>query len=791
MANINKAFRLIMKKKFRCGRLVINKNGEVKKLELIQGGGTRDCNLTHVDIGFDELHDIIRDVFFKGKSNFKSELYDFQQKKLDTNRYPTFVEYVLKNGLKFNNTLLYLCTQQDNDFSADSSSPEKRKKPSQAKQTPTRVENRIPLAEADSSTSPVLIKIEDISQSNQISTNEFIPPRNHIAENLESFSSMPFSSYSFEKTLNEFVNYLRQLINQYNHEHLFVQLFEHMCTIRGLSSINLDRLKQQAQSIDENQKQIYNEILDKIDQSSRSFKALIELNKVKISHIDQHSIIMNTFTQFHRNFNTLHDQWKNHVSNKRQSTSLDSTTHGINPKLTTSSPSSSSRPSTEQHCRKQARALSPSPQRLSSQQHSEYNTRKQARIHSPLPPPPPPPPPPQTSSSSRNYLDASYRNQVQAQSPSPRGPSSRYHSENHSKNPAHVSSSLSRNPSENDFRTQLSSPRKSSSRYHSETNTQTQKRTLLPTPCETSSSRYHSESYSKNQAHVSLPSRNHSGNDSRTQTRTQQPSPRKSSSRNYSETNSHKQTRSRSPRKSSSRNHSQTNFREQAHGQSSSSSYRHHSESKHRTQVRSPPLHQSTSRISLEDDTDRKRTLFQDILKSLDYVLDVLHRLRFTAFISLVKSIVDEIKACRSALKLSDYRSVHAAEQIIISIERHLANRMRDEDHRASPHGVDQSLQHAFNNTLDSIRDLLNSLTAYQSQTHKNKQPKKTRWSSPNIPSSVEIKNVDIKPMIDSNQDDSKIEDDLSSEASHSSLGDEVLMEVARDAYEKRPNRHK
>ncbi|CAF4091168.1 unnamed protein product [Rotaria magnacalcarata] len=694
MVNINKAYRLIMKKKFRCGRLVINKNGEVKKLELIQGGGTRDCNLTHIDIGFDELHDIIRDVFFKGKSNFKSELYDFQQKKLDTNRYPTFIEYVLKNGLKFNNTLLYLCTQQDNDFPAHSPSPEKRKKPSQVKQTPTRVDNRTPLVEADSSTSPILIKIEDISQSNQISTNEFIPPSNHIAENLESFSSMSFSSYSFEKTLNEFVNYLRQLINQYNHEHLFVQLFEHMCTVRGLSSINLDRLKQQAQSIDENQKQIYNEILDKIDQSSRSFKALIELNKVKISHIDQHSIIMNTFTQFHRNF---------------------------------------------------------------------------------------------------NYLNASYRNQVQAQSPSSRGPSSssRYHSENHSKNPAHVSSTSSRNPSENDFRTQLSSPRKSSSRYHhSETNTQTQKRALLPTPRDASSSRYHSESYSKNQAHVSLSSRNHSENDSRTQTRTQQPSPRKSSSRNYSETNSHKQTRS--PRKSSSRNHSETNFREQAPGQSSSSSsYRHHSETKHRTQVRSPPLHQSSSRISLEDDTDRKRTLFQDILKSLDYVLDVLHRLRFTSFINLVESIVGEIKACRSTLKLSDYRSVHDAEQIIISIERHLANRMRDEDHRASPHGVDQSLEHAFNNTLDSIRDLLNSLTVYQSQTHKNKQPKKTRWSSPNIPSSVEVKVVDIKPMIDSNQDDSKIEDDQSSEASHSSLGDEILMEVARDAYEKRPNRLK
>lgn len=75
-----------------------------------------------------------------------------------------------------------------------------------------------------------------------------------------------------------------------------------MCTIRGLSSINLDRLKEQCQPGNENQNQIYQEILGKIDQLSRSFKVLIELNKIKISHIDQHSVIMNSFIQFHQNF---------------------------------------------------------------------------------------------------------------------------------------------------------------------------------------------------------------------------------------------------------------------------------------------------------------------------------------------------------------------------------------------------------------------------------------------------------------------------------------------------------
>jgi hypothetical protein len=123
---------------------------------------------------------------------------------------------------------------------------------------------------------------------------------NRITENLRISS---FSNYSFDKSLNEFIDYLRTLINQYNHEKILIQLFEYICTIRGLSSIILDRLKQRNHSVNEHEKPIYKESLDKIDKLSRSIKALIELNKMKISHIDQNSIINNSFNQFYQNFN--------------------------------------------------------------------------------------------------------------------------------------------------------------------------------------------------------------------------------------------------------------------------------------------------------------------------------------------------------------------------------------------------------------------------------------------------------------------------------------------------------
>ncbi len=103
--------------------------------------------------------------------------------------------------------------------------------------------------------------------------------------------------------MNEFIDYLRNLIKQYNHESIFIQLFEYICTLQGLSSITLDRLKKQIQPVDEHEKQFYNNALDKLEKLSRSIKAFIELNKMKISHIDQHSIIIDSFSQFHQNFN--------------------------------------------------------------------------------------------------------------------------------------------------------------------------------------------------------------------------------------------------------------------------------------------------------------------------------------------------------------------------------------------------------------------------------------------------------------------------------------------------------
>lgn len=114
-----------MSNKFLCGRLLMQKDGSVKKLGLADGGGARDCFISHIDMGFDEIHDRLREIFgfsklnfedkilsivFLDQDNYETKVYDFRCKELDTSRYETFYDYIQKHGLRFKSILLYLCT---------------------------------------------------------------------------------------------------------------------------------------------------------------------------------------------------------------------------------------------------------------------------------------------------------------------------------------------------------------------------------------------------------------------------------------------------------------------------------------------------------------------------------------------------------------------------------------------------------------------------------------------------------------------------------------------------------
>lgn len=49
---------------------------------------------------------------FPDKTKYKTSLYDFCLYPLNINENNTFLEYIEKNGLNTNSTVVYLCTEQ-------------------------------------------------------------------------------------------------------------------------------------------------------------------------------------------------------------------------------------------------------------------------------------------------------------------------------------------------------------------------------------------------------------------------------------------------------------------------------------------------------------------------------------------------------------------------------------------------------------------------------------------------------------------------------------------------------
>lgn len=174
------------------------------------------------------------------------------------------------------------------------------------------------------------------------------------------------------------------------------------------------------------------------------------------------------------------------------------------------------------------------------------------------------------------------------------------------------------------------------------------------------------------------------------------------------------------------------------------------------------------------------------MLKCLDRLLYLVNRRNLSlSFSHLIESVIDEIKSVRR-----DSSSDRQIEQLIISIEKRLTKKVDEQNHRASPYGLRREVNSAFDRTLDAIRDLLSSLRRRHrsaSRESPSKRPRRSRYSTPPplVPEPMEV-----KPIVPIEKNDTsfprRIDDDQSSEASRSSYGEEDLMDIARDAFNKR-----
>ena len=147
-------------------------------------------------------------------------------------------------------------------------------------------------------------------------------------------------------------------------------------------------------------------------------------------------------------------------------------------------------------------------------------------------------------------------------------------------------------------------------------------------------------------------------------------------------------------------------------------------------------------------------------MKFLKQLLKKLNHRRFRSFFHFIESLMEEMKTHRSNLKLYDNNSLNDLEKSLLDVETRLTSRMNDERRHAAPLKLNRQLQRTFNQTVDALRNFLITLSHYQ-QKNDVRERQKT--------AAVEV-----------NEEPSE-----TTETSHSSVRDDVLIELARGAYEK------
>ncbi|CAF4932355.1 unnamed protein product, partial [Rotaria sp. Silwood1] len=281
-----------MYKRFRCGRLMLTKDGKLKKLDLENGGGSRLCDWHNKDMNFDEVHQLVLNIFKLTDNEVQTSLYDFQLSPLNTNQYETFFEYIHNNGLNCNSTVIYLCTHQTNYHNNRSRKNMKKKKNKFTIQTSISEQKiSVPTTTSSTETSIEQIKIVKIEQD---------------IDQQQIYNSS--SEYSFINSIDDLMKNIHDLVSQNNFDEIFIQLFENLSMIHGYVCLIIDSLKQKIQESNKNFRLIqqsditrYSNCLNNIYDICLSTKTLFKLNENKFSHIQHYSIITNSFIQFYEN----------------------------------------------------------------------------------------------------------------------------------------------------------------------------------------------------------------------------------------------------------------------------------------------------------------------------------------------------------------------------------------------------------------------------------------------------------------------------------------------------------
>ncbi|CAF5006435.1 unnamed protein product [Rotaria sp. Silwood1] len=212
-----------MNRRFRCGRLALTRDGIIKKIELEDGGGSRFCKWDPIDIDFETIHRNLIEIFKLGEYKLKTSLYDFRRNPLDINQYNTFFEYVNKNGLNCSSTITYLCTHQADDNDNQPIMLNKKKETFSANLSSS-MSNSLILQQKKS----ILTETTSLITSMD---NKYVNKFQNECNQKQQINQL--STYSFEKSINDLIDTIRNLINQNAFDLVLIELFKHICMIKG------------------------------------------------------------------------------------------------------------------------------------------------------------------------------------------------------------------------------------------------------------------------------------------------------------------------------------------------------------------------------------------------------------------------------------------------------------------------------------------------------------------------------------------------------------------------------
>ncbi|CAF0982176.1 unnamed protein product [Adineta ricciae] len=267
-----------MSKKFRCGRLLLTRDGRVKKVELGGGGGTRTCDCSDEQMTFDDVHNLLLTIYSLPDQKQQTVLYDFQLQPLDVKKFKTLANYMDKYRFNRNSTIVYLCT-------------------SEVKIDP-----------------PPEIKIEseaDNTNSNSLSVVKSEPAEESIAE-----STPPTTEYSFVHAINEMLKIIRELIAQNSSEKVLTKLFENLCLINGYVFSIIVPLQQQS---NETEATLYLNNLNNIYDIFVSTNSLIHGSIEKFRHLKAYVTLRTSFFQFYNNVRIIRNRWMKVMKNSNVS----------------------------------------------------------------------------------------------------------------------------------------------------------------------------------------------------------------------------------------------------------------------------------------------------------------------------------------------------------------------------------------------------------------------------------------------------------------------------------------